>query len=154
MRPFLLAVLLASTAALAEDDCKVEVGPNDVVKQHGDVVIEAGQIAEDVVALEGSVLIKAGAKVKSAVSFGGTVTVERDAVVKTALSMGGSVKVASDAQVGSVVEIGGKGLKVRGNDGKDLDLNLTWDGKSLGQRIADEALAKVKHCKVARAQTK
>ena len=51
MRTFLTAMLLLSSVpAFAEDECKIDVGPNDVVKKTGDIVIEAGQYVEDAIA--------------------------------------------------------------------------------------------------------
>lgn len=150
MRSFLLAVLvLTSLPVLAAEECKVEAGPNDVVKKTGDVIIEAGQLVEDAIALDGTVIIKSGARVKNAVSFHGSVLVEDGArVTKTALSIGGTVKAAKGSTVNSVVEISEKGLRVRGDDGNDVDLNIVISGKSLGQRIADEALVKMKGCRI------
>ena len=40
-----------------------------------------------------------------------------------------------------MVEISDKGLRVRGDDGNDVDLNIVISGKSLGQRIADLIVA-------------
>lgn len=149
MRLALLLILATSVPALAEDDCKVEAGPNDVVKKSGDLTIEPGQVVEDAIALDGTVTIKPGAKVKSAISFHGSVVVEAGAAVtKTALAIGGTVKAAKTSAVNNIVEISDKGLRVRGDSGDDLDLNLVINGKSLGQRIADEALVKLKNCKV------
>lgn len=154
MRSFLLAALVVTALpAFAEEECRVEAGPNDVVKKTGDVVIEAGQVVEDAIALDGTVTIKSGAKVKSAVSFHGNVIIEDGASVKkSALAIGGTVKVAKGGKVNNSIEISDKGLKVRGDDGDDVDLNLIVGGKSLGQRIADEALAKMKNCKITAAK--
>ncbi|MFZ5441559.1 MAG: hypothetical protein ACOZQL_16245 [Myxococcota bacterium] len=150
MRLFLaLAVVTFAVPAFAAEECTIEAGPNDVVKKSGDVVIEAGQVVEDAIAVDGAVIIKKGARVKSAVSLHGSVTIEGGArVEKTALAIGGRVTVAPDARVEGVVEINDRGLRVRGSDGDDVDLSLSWGGKSLGQRIADEALTKVRNCKV------
>lgn len=146
---FALALFFAATPALAEDDCRVEAGPNDVVKKSGDVVITEGQVVEDAIAIDGRVVVKKGAVVKNAVAFHGDVVVEEGArVSKSALSIGGSVKVAKGASVNGTVEISDKGLRVRGEDGDDVDVNVVIGGKSLGQRIADEALVKLKNCKV------
>lgn len=145
-----LLLVLVSLPALAADDCKIEAGPNDVVKKSGDLTIEPGQVVEDAIALDGTITIKPGAKVKSAISFHGSVIIEAGAAVtKTALAIGGTVKASKIAAVNNVVEISDKGLRVRGDSGDDLDLNLVINGKSLGQRIADEALVKLKNCKVA-----
>jgi NDP-sugar pyrophosphorylase family protein len=151
MRTFLAALLLISAApALADEECRIDAGPNDVVKKTGDVIIEAGQNVEDAIALDGKVIIKNGAKVKSAVSFHGSVIVEDGAkVTKTALAVGGIVTVAKGATVKNTLELSERGLKLRGDDGDDIDVNINIGGKSLGQRIADEALAKMKNCKIA-----
>ena len=149
MRSLLAALVLFAAPVLADDTCKVEAGPNDVVKKTGDVVIEPGQVVEDAVTLDGKVTIKKGATVKNAISFHGDVVVEDGATVtKTALTLGGNVQLAKGASVKSTVEISDKGLKLRGEDGKDVDVNITIGGKSLGQRIADEALAKMKNCHI------
>lgn len=148
MRLALLLILVA-VPAFAADECKIEAGPNDVVKKTGDVVIEAGQQVEDVIALEGLVTIKRGAKVKSAISLHGSVVIEDGATVsKSAVSIGGTVKRGKGATVNSTVEISDAGLRVRGDDGDDLDLNIVIGGKSLGQRVADEALVKLKNCRI------
>ncbi|MDP1826987.1 MAG: hypothetical protein Q8L48_27180 [Archangium sp.] len=150
MRTLAALLILSSLPVLAEEECRVEAGPNDVVKKTGNVVIEAGQTAEDAVALDGTVTVKKGATVKNAVSFHGGVVVEDGAkVTKTALAIGGTVKVAKSATVNSTVEVSDKGLRVRGEDGKDVDVNIVIGGKSLGQRIADEAMAKMKNCRIA-----
>ena len=150
MRTFLASILLISAVpAFAADECQVDAGPNDVVKKKGDVIIEAGQTVEDAISLDGMVVIKSGAKVKSAVSFHGSVVVEDGATVKeTALAVGGIVTVSKNAKVKSVVEVSERGIRVRGDDGDDIDVNLKIAGKSLGQRIADEALVKMKNCKI------
>lgn len=145
----LLMTSLLSTAALADDWCTVEAGPRDVVKRTGDITIEEGQVVDDAVALDGRVTVKRGAVVKNAVSFRGDVVIERGArVKKSAVAIAGRVKVAAGARVNNSVEISEKGLKVRGDEGEDLDLNLTIGGKSLGQRIADEAIEKFKSCRI------
>jgi NDP-sugar pyrophosphorylase family protein len=151
MRSFLAAaLLLASVPAFAEDTCTIDAGPKDVVKKKGDIVIEAGQSVEDVITLDGNVTLKAGSTVKSAVSLHGNVIIEIGAKVeKSALAIGGRVQVEKGAKVKNVIEISDKGLKVRGDDGDDVDVNINIGGKSLGQMIADEALAKTKNCKVA-----
>ncbi|MDP2275358.1 MAG: hypothetical protein Q8N23_29500 [Archangium sp.] len=154
MRSFLTAMLLLSSVpALAEDECKIDVGPNDVVKKTGDIVIEAGQYVEDAIALDGTITIKQGAMVKSAIAFHGNVVIEDGAKVsKSALSIGGTVSAAKGSRVKNLIEISEKGLRIRGTDGEDLDLNLVIGGKSIGQRIADEALSKMKNCKIATAK--
>lgn len=144
-----LALVLSSYPVLAADECHVEAGPNDVVKKTGDVVITEGQVVEDAIALDGKVIVKKGATVKNAVSFHGDVQIEDGATVtKSALTIGGSVKVAKGATVKSTIEISDRGLRLRGEDGKDVDVNLSFNGKSLGQTIADEALAKMKNCRI------
>lgn len=148
MRLALLMTLLA-IPAFAADDCKIEAGPHDVVKKTGDVVIEAGQQVEDAIAVEGLVTIKRGAKVKSAISLHGNVVIEDGATVtKSAVSIGGTVKLGKGATVNNTVEISDAGLRVRGDDGNDIDLNIVIAGKSLGQRVADEALSKLKNCRI------
>lgn len=150
MRNVLIALVLAvSTSALAEDSCKVEVGPKDVVKKTGDVVIEPGQDVEGAFALDGKVVIKKGAKVSKAVAFHGDVVVEDAAkVTDAALSIGGTVKTGKGAVVKSIVQISDSGVRVKGEDGEDVDVNLSIGGKSLAQKIADEALGKLKDCRV------
>jgi UDP-3-O-[3-hydroxymyristoyl] glucosamine N-acyltransferase len=146
---FALVLALAAAPALADDTCHVEAGPHDVVKKSGDVIIEAGQVVEDAIAVDGKVILKKGAVVKSAVAFHGDVVIEDGAkVTKSALSIGGAVKVAKGAVVNSTIEISDKGLRVHGEDGDDVDVNIVIGGKSLGQRIADEALSKMKDCKI------
>lgn len=151
MRTFLLtAVLISSSAALAKDECHITVGKHDVVKRTGDVVIEAGQVIEDAIALSGRVIIKSGAKVKSAISLSGAVVVEDGAVVTdTVLAMGGTVTVGKGAFVKNVLELDKEhGLRLRSDDGDDFTFNISIGGKSLAQRIVEEATVKVKDCVV------
>jgi hypothetical protein len=153
MRPSLavVAVLFAS-ASYAEEQCKVEAGPLDIVKRHGDVVVEPGQQVEDAIALDGQVIVKKGASVKSAVSLNGDVVVEAGAQVrKAALALGGVVKAAKGSEVHSRIDISDAGLRLRGEEGDEVSLNFSFGGKSLGQRIVDEATQKVKGCKITRA---
>ena len=154
MRAALFAILvLSAVPALAKDDCVIDSGPNDIVKKSGDIVIEAGQVVEDVITLNGTVTIKSGATVKSAISMHGNVIIEDGGTVKkSALSVGGTVKRSKGSSVNGTIEISDKGLKVRGEDGDDVDLNIVIGGKSLGQRIADEALAKLKNCRITAAK--
>lgn len=149
MRSFLALLVFSSLPGFAANECVVDAGPHDVVKKTGDVIIEAGQIVEDAIALDGMVIVKNGAKVKNAISFHGSVLIDIGGeVTQTALAIGGKVKVIKGGSAKSVVEISEKGLRVRGDDGDDLDLNIVIGGKSLGQRIADEALAKMKNCQI------
>jgi len=143
------AVALLATSALAEEKCTIEAGPGDVVSKHGTVTIEAGRKVEDAVALDGDVVVRAGASVKNAVAVHGNVVVEDGATVrKSAVTVGGTVKAGAQAKVHDRVELSDDGLKVKGDDGDDLALNLTVSGESLGKKIVDEVLAKVKHCRV------
>lgn len=146
---FALVLALAAVPALADESCHVEAGPNDVVKKSGDVIIEAGQVVEDAIAIDGKVILKKGAVVKNAVAFHGDLVIEDGAkVTKTALSVGGAVKVAKGAVVNSTVELSDRGLRMHGKDGDDVDINIVIGGKSLGQRIVDEALSKLKDCQI------
>lgn len=149
MRSLTALALLLAAPALAQDTCTVEAGPNDVVKKTGDVVITAGQQVEDAIALDGNVFVEKGASVKSAVSFHGDVLVEEGASVsKTALSMGGKVRVTKGATVKSSLEVSKRGVRLRGEDGADVKLDFTINGKSLAQLIADEAMSKMKGCRL------
>ena len=122
-----LLLTVLSIPAFAADDCKIEAGPNDVVKKIGDVTIEAGQEVEDAIAVEGLVTIKRGAKVKSAISLHGSVVIEDGATVtKSAVSLGGTVKLGKGATVKNTVEISDAGLRVRGDDGTRLLIELTY----------------------------
>lgn len=144
------AMLTLSSAAFAEDGCTITAGPHDVVSKRGDVVIEAGQVVEDAIAVDGKVTIKKGATVKSAVSMNGAVVVEDGATVTDAVvAIGGVAVVGKKASVQNVIELSAEhGLRLRGSEGDGFSFNFTIDGKSLGQRIVEEATSKVKGCKV------
>lgn len=151
MRTALLAVslVLASTQAFAEDQCTIEAGPRDVVQKSGDVTIAPGQDVESVYALDGSVRVQKGAKVKSIIAFHGDVTVEDGAqVTDDLIAFDGVVKVAKGATVKSTIEVGKRGLRVQGDDHDDVAVNVSIGGKSLAQRIAEEAVKKVKGCRI------
>lgn len=150
MRTTLLAVtLLASSAAFAEDTCTIEAGPRDVVQRSGDVTIEAGRDVETVYALDGGVRLEKGAKVKSIVAFHGDVTVAEGAeVTDDIIALDGFVKVAKGATVKSTVELSKRGLRVQGDDHDDVAINVSVGGKSLAQRIGEEAVKKVKDCRI------
>lgn len=150
MRTALLAVtLLASTAAFAEDTCTIEAGPRDVVQKSGDVTIAAGRNVETVYALDGSVRLEPGAKVKAVLAFHGDVTVEPGAeVTDNVIALDGVVKVAKGATVKSSIELSKRGLRVEGDEHDDVAVNVSVGGKSLAQRIAEEAVKKVKGCRV------
>jgi hypothetical protein len=144
-----VVVLCVALPALAEDTCEVKAGPHDVVKQKGDLVIEAGQVVEDAIAVDGRVTVKTGAQVKSAVSLHGDVVVEAGATVtKTAFALGGQVREAKGSHVADVLDISDAGVRLRGESGTSFSLNLVIDGKSLGQRLVEEAVAKTKKCQV------
>lgn len=150
MRSTLLAVtLLASTVAFAEDTCTIEAGPRDVVQRSGDVTIAAGRDVETVYALDGGVRLEKGAKVKSIIAFHGDVTVAEGAeVTDDVIALDGVVTVAKGAAVKSTVEVSKRGLRVQGGDHDDVALDVSVGGKSLAQRVAEEAVKKVKDCRI------
>lgn len=144
MRPLaiLASLLLPSTALAGDPGCQVKVGPGDLARERGDLVVEAGQRAKSAVALHGSVVVRAGAVVEDAVALGGDVTVEPGArVAKNAVSVGGDVRVRRGGRVGKdAVSIGGK-VNVDGAGavaGHTLSLALDWKGGGLAEAILSE----------------
>ncbi len=144
------AVLLTALPAAAKEECHLTVGPNDVVKRTGDVVVEAGQVVENALALEGSVRVKKGAVVKTAVAVRGDVVVEAGGEVSdTAVSLGGAVTVKKGGTVkGSTLQLQEGGLKVRGDSGKRVVGNLTIDGESLSGKLLAGILGSLEGCRV------
>lgn len=158
----LLAVaLVTSLPALAKDkeqprragggkECHLTVGPDDVLKRTGDVVVEAGQVVENALALSGSVRVKKGAVVKTALAVKGDVVVEDGGeVTETALSLGGVVKVARGGAVrGSTLQLQEGGLKLRGDSGQKLSGDLVVDGESLSAKLLAGILGSLEGCTV------
>ena len=151
MRALALAVTLLATAALADDkdDCNVTPGPNDVVKKHGDIVIEPGRHVEAVIALDGSVTVKKGAEVRTAIALKGSVTVEAGATVRdSAIAVKGTVKPEKGSRVKGSIELNHHGVRIVGDDGEVVSFDAALNGNSLGKAIVSAALEKVKTCKV------
>jgi hypothetical protein len=154
MRTLILsAALFLAGSAFAEDsvniDCTVNADKDDLVVKGKDLIVEGGRVYKDAIAVDGNVILKKGARVKSAVALHGSVTVEAGAqVLDSVVAVGGGVKVEKGGRVkGSRVWID-NGIHVVGEDGKDLDINLTVDGKSLGETIIASALKDIRACKI------
>jgi hypothetical protein len=152
MRPALLAlpvvVLLAAGSARAKDGCTVSVGPADVVKKAGEVVIEAGQVVDNAIALDGAVRVRRGAVVKTAVAVKGDVVVEDGGqVTETALALGGAVKVRPGGRVqGSTVQLKEGGLRLHGKEGHQLSGDLSVDGESLSTKLLVALVGSLRDC--------
>jgi hypothetical protein len=151
--PALLAVaVLCGTPALARDgkECHLTVGPGDVVKRTGDVVVEAGQVVANAVALDGTVRVKKGAVVKSALAVKGDVVVEDGAeVTETALSLGGAVKVKKGGVVkGTTLQLKEGGLRLKSDSGSKVSGDLVVDGESLSTKLLAGILGSLEGCAV------
>ena len=139
--------VLASAPALAEE-CVVKVGPHDRVGRGQRVVVEAGESLEDALALDGDVILRRGARVKSAVAVNGNVILEPGAkVTGTAASFGGKIRVAEGAKVaGSRLQLS-DGIKLRGENGKDLNLALSVAGTDVSSLIVSKLVQKARSCR-------
>jgi hypothetical protein len=154
MRPTLMMMLLlSSTAATAADDggtdCKIEIEKDDLLVRGKGLVVEAGRKIADAIALDGDVLVKKGAKVKNAIAINGNVRVEPGAEISgSVVTLGGKLEVAKGAKVeGSQVSLG-SGLSVKGEDGEDININISVGGKNLAQELARPILEKLRNCRV------
>jgi hypothetical protein len=142
-------ILLAAGAAQAKDGCTVSVGPADVVKKTGEVVIEAGQVVDNAIALAGAVRVRRGAVVKTAVAVKGDVVVEDGGeVTETALALGGSVRVRRGGLVkGSTVQLKAGGLRIEGGDhGGKVSGDLSVDGESLSTKLLVALVGSLQDC--------
>lgn len=145
---FLALCPVAAHASDGTDECTIEVQAGDVVARGKDVVVEAGKRVNDAVAIDGNVVVRRGAHVKSAVAVNGSVTIEAGAkVTGSAISFGGKVTVAPDAKVDGSRLVLGDGIKIRGENGTDLSLNLSVAGESLGQLLAGKFAGAARKCR-------
>jgi len=158
----LLALTLVAAPAGAKDKvrdqdaekdkerCHLSVGPHDVVKKSGDVVVEAGQVVENAVALQGTVRVRKGAVVKTAMAVKGDVVVEDGGEVReTALSLGGAVRVKKGGVVkGSTLQLKEGALSLRGDSGGRVSGDLVVDGESLSTKVLAGILGSLEGCAV------
>lgn len=129
--------------------CDLQADPDDVVRERGTVVIDAGRVVKDVIALRGDVVIRRGAKVRSAVALHGSVIVEDGATVADSLlSLGGDLRVAPAARVGGSRISLGRSLRIVGADGGELKLDLEINGESLGRIIVAKVLEETRACRI------
>ena len=142
-------LLLALPTAARGDDCVLTAGPKDRIGRGQDVVVEAGQTVETALALDGNVIVRKGAKVKQAVAVNGNVIIEaRSKVTGTAAAFGGKIQLAPDAKIeGSRLELG-DGLKVTGENGKQVDLKLSISGESLSDLLLSKMVEKARTCRI------
>lgn len=164
LSPLLVAAFLLPSLARASDsrskakasdrdpvECSVEAEGNDRVAKGHDVVVSAGEHVDNAVAVDANVIVRSGAHVKSALALHGSVTVEPGAELSgSVVAIGGKVQVAKEAHVsgGTLALDGREGLHLQGDDGKDLDVSLSFDGKSLAQEILEPLIAGIHRCKV------
>ena len=148
----LLAVPPAAAGEKSKTGCTIQVGKDDQAAQGADLTVEAGRRVHHAVALHGNVILRKGADVDEVAALGGSVTLEAGAVARKALAVGGDVRVRKGARVdGDAVAFGGRvvvepGAEVRG---EHTDLDISLDGKRLGQVIREEIEARG-HCTVER----
>lgn len=139
----------AKDTARSHVDCDIHGGKNDLMAKGKDVVVEAGKKVDDAVAVDGNVIVRKGARVRQAVALHGSVTVEAGAHVDdSAVAIGGKVKVANGGHVGGSQVSVDQGLHVVGEDGQDLNLSLSIDGKGLADTILAQVLEKTHSCRV------
>lgn len=144
-----LALLLVASPVTAEEGsrahCRITVGKDDLASQGEDLAVEAGRKVGSAVALHGSVVLRKGAHVDEVAAVGGSVTLEAGAVARKAVAIGGDVRVMRGARVdGDAAAIGGKVVVEPGGEvkGERSAIDLTFDGKSLGRVILEEAEAR------------
>jgi hypothetical protein len=152
---WLVLSLFVSASALAQEpkkprlNCTLQQGKDDLVVVGKDAVIEPGQRATNVLVIDGNVTVKRGARVKTVFVSNGDATIERGATVDgSVLVVGGKAKVARKQDVRKGIITVDDGLHIVGDDGKGLDLNLSFDGESLGHRIVSEVAKEMRGCAV------
>lgn len=133
----------------ARVECTIEQGSNDFVSIGKSAVIEAGAPLQKIVVIDGSVTVKKGARVKSILVSNGSATIEEGAQVDgSVITIGGKSSIARKTDVKESVITLDDGLKVVGDKGDGLSLNLTIDGKSLGEKIVDEVVKELRGCRI------
>lgn len=150
-RALLACLLLSLPAAARADDCVLTAGPRDLIARGQDVVVAAGQTVDTAMALDGNVIVRKGAKVKSAVAVNGNVIIEaRSKVTGTAAALGGKIQLAPDAKIeGSRLELA-DGLRVTGENGKEVSLKLSVSGESLSDLLLSKMVEKARTCRIQR----
>jgi hypothetical protein len=147
--PFAQPAFAAEPKAKNNIECTIEQGSQDLVTIGRDAIIEPGGVAQKVVVIDGNLLVKKGARAKSVLVSNGNVTVEAGATVDgSVITIGGKSTVARKSDVKESVVTLGDGLEIVGDKGDALSLNITIEGKSLGEKIVDEVLKDLRGCKV------
>jgi len=150
VRPLLLsAALLASTPALADENCVVTAGPHDRVARGKAVIVESGESVESAVSFDGDVILRKGARVKSAVAVNGNLILESGAkVTGTAAAVGGEIRVDPGAKIsGSRVQLSDD-IQIRGENGNDLGLALSIAGHDISKLVVSKLAEKARSCRI------
>ncbi|HEY1333652.1 MAG TPA: hypothetical protein VGF31_05305 [Myxococcaceae bacterium] len=148
VRPLLVSLAVVLSVPAAAEECVVTIGPHDRLGRGKTVVVEAGESLENALALDGDVVLRRGARVKSAVAVNGNVILEPGAkVTGNAASFGGQIRVAEGAKVsGSRVQLS-DGVKIRGENGKDVNLALSIAGENVSSLLVAKLVEKARTCR-------
>ncbi|MFT3708737.1 MAG: hypothetical protein QM817_13890 [Archangium sp.] len=147
--PFAQPGFAADPRPKSNIECTIEQGSQDLVTIGRDAIIEPGGVAQKVVVIDGNLLVKKGARAKSVLVSNGSVTIEAGAQIDgSVITIGGKSTVARKTDVKESVITLDDGLKIIGDNGDGLSLNITIDGKSLGEKLVDEVLKELRGCKI------
>ena len=148
VRPLLVSLAMVLSVPAAAEECVVTIGPHDRLGRGKPVVVEAGESLENALALDGDVVLRRGARVKSAVAVNGNVILEPGAkVTGSAASFGGQIRVAEGAKVsGSRLQLS-DGVKIRSENGKDLNLALSVAGENVSSLLVAKLVEKARTCR-------
>ncbi|MGZ3481698.1 MAG: hypothetical protein ACXU81_15190 [Myxococcaceae bacterium] len=154
VRPVLLFLAVVLSAPALAEDCVFNTGPHDRVARGKSVVVESGESVQSALALDGDVVLRRGARVKSAVAVNGNVVLEDGAkVTGTAAAFGGQIRVAPGAKIsGSRLQLG-DGVRVRGENGKDIGLALTVGGQDVSTLLVAKLVEKARSCRIVQGQS-
>lgn len=148
VRPLLVSLAVVLSVPAAAEECVVTIGPHDRLGRGKTVVVEAGEALENALALDGDVILRRGARVKSAVAVNGSVILEPGAkVTGSAATFGGQIRVAEGAKIsGSRVQLS-DGVKIRSENGKDVNLALSVAGEDVSSLLVAKLIEKARTCR-------
>lgn len=145
----LMLPLSAFAGGLSTSECTIETHKNDRVAKGRDLVVEEDAVVEDVVVIDGDVTLRKGVRARTVMVLHGSITLEPGVNVSDGLiAVGGVLHVDKSAVVkGSRISIK-NGVHVRGDEGEKLDLNISFNGKSLARELLKPMLEKFHDCQL------
>jgi hypothetical protein len=148
-RPLLLLAAVALAAPARAEDCVVTVGPRDRVARGKAVVVGPGESVEKALAVDGDVIVRKGARVDSAIAVNGNLVLEEGAkVTGTAAALGGEIRVAPGAKISGTRFRLGDGFHLRGENGKDVGVALSFSGQDVSRILLARIVEKVRTCRI------